>query len=183
MTKRKFSDIFTADAIAKTFGIPSLEDVAESTWEYVADAGHYASNEALKEGGTEQEAEKAREKAEEVAGSAIYNTWKSSFEDALSSGFAEYADLDIKPLAKEEWRYKVSPKTSWERSAVKLIDIINGVGYFYFRDLKDFLRSGPYTARTAVLGHIHWIRSAPAVYDASIARRYERNWESASRSL
>ena len=59
----------------------------------------------------------------------------------------------------------------------KIRETINGVGDFHFSSLREFLDSGPYTARQAVLGHLRSIRSYPAVYGGSGAHQmYEQHW-------
>jgi hypothetical protein len=55
------------------------------------------------------------------------------------------------------------------------MEIVNGVGYFHFDNLKDFLDSGPYTPREAVLSHLHWLKDRAEVYgDVRPNLQYDR---------
>lgn len=49
----------------------------------------------------------------------------------------------------------------WEDAADKIRETINGVGYFTFYSLREFLESGPYTARQAALSHLHCVLPPP----------------------
>ena len=60
--------------------------------------------------------------------------------------------------------YKVAPVTSWKDAAQKVLRVINGVGYFTYDNLKEFLDSGPYTAREAVLSNLTTARKYADVY-------------------
>lgn len=181
---KKISDTFDIDDLAKTFGIPTAEKADDGAADYAWEAGDYAYKEALKEDATESEAEEAREKAEQDIHDRLGAVWRNSFEDALGRIFEEYADLNIEVLKSKPWLYRVSPRTSWKKSAEKLIDVINGVGYFYFSSVKEFADSGPWTVREAVLGHIHWLKDAPRVYgDVSAERRFERSFEASARNI
>ena len=48
---------------------------------------------------------------------------------------------------------------------------VNGVDYFHFGTLKEFLDSGPYSGREAVLNHIGYIPQWAEVYGDTDARR------------
>ncbi len=72
--------------------------------------------------------------------------------------------------------YEIAPVTSWEDAERKIIETINGVGYFHFSSPREFRSSGPYrSAKDSVAQHLHWIKRAPEVYgDQSYERRVER---------
>jgi hypothetical protein len=75
---------------------------------------------------------------------------------------------------KGKWGVVISPRTSWNKSADKIRALINGVGMFYFASLGEFLRSGPYTAKEAVIGHIGLIKRYSDVYgETSPSRKME----------
>jgi hypothetical protein len=178
------SDTIEIDALAKLLDIPSFSAIDEATWEYVADAGLFAHDDVVKEDGTDAEAEAAKEKAEGEAQDRIYKAWKASFDGVVSSIFGEYGDLAVESMPKKEWLYKIRPRESWEKSAKRIMEVINGVGYFHFSSLDEFLRSGPWTARQATLEHLHWVKDGPAVYgDADAHGRFDRAWRELSRSL
>lgn len=71
--------------------------------------------------------------------------------------------------------FQIAPEKSWDVAARKLLTTINGVGDISFSSLKDFLDSGPYTARQAVLSHLGYIGRYPDVYGTPNAeRQFER---------
>lgn len=61
-------------------------------------------------------------------------------------------------------KIKIEPTETWSDAARELMKTINGVGNFHFWSLHDFLDSGPYTPREAVMSHLHWIKRYPDVY-------------------
>lgn len=91
------------------------------------------------------------------------NALESVFEDLL-----ERHGLKLEPF-KGEYLYRVVPKTKWDDAATEIVKTINGVGYFYFNTLRQFLDSGPYTARAGVLTHLHWVKHWPDVYEGTKA--------------
>lgn len=92
----------------------------------------------------------------------------SKYEGALESVFEDLLDkhqLEMRKLAEYGW--VLLPKTTWDAAANAIRQTINGVGSFYFSSLKEFLDSGPYTARAAVLTHLHWLKRWWEVYEGS----------------
>lgn len=173
---RMSKDKINVDELAKMFEIPAYEDLDERNIDYVADAGHYAAEHAQKEGLSEREIEEAREEAEMEAQDEVYQPWYDGILHVSEKLFGEHK-LELKPIGKDKrpWEYKILPKTTWEDAAREIIQTINGVGYFHFNSLKEFMDSGPYTARESVLSHIHWIADWPRVYGEGTARSmYDR---------
>lgn len=78
--------------------------------------------------------------------------------------------LDLRPHGRER-DLKIVPQATWEDAAEKIRQTMNGVGIFHFGSLGDFLRSGPYTARQAVLGHLRTITDWPLVREGRRASR------------
>ncbi len=72
--------------------------------------------------------------------------------------------------ARKDWEeryafdFRIEPVTSWSDAASKLLTTINGMGPFWWPNLRNFLSSGPYTAREAVLQHLGWIPDWYRVY-------------------
>lgn len=66
--------------------------------------------------------------------------------------------------------YKVEPSFDWNSAANEIRITIEGYGLFYFGNLKEFLSSGPYTARSAVLNHLHWLKEWYDVYEGGKAK-------------
>jgi hypothetical protein len=65
------------------------------------------------------------------------------------------------------WEYRVQPTPgrTWRDVADNVRRTINGVGMFVFDTTREFLDSGPYTAREAVLQHLGWIPDWYDVYE------------------
>ena len=75
------------------------------------------------------------------------------------------------------WEYRVQPcpGRDWCDCANNIRATINGVGMFGFASLHEFLDSGPYTAREAVLTHLGWCPDWYDVYEGGKASsRVER---------
>jgi hypothetical protein len=118
--------------------------------------------------------------AESAARDEVYGQWYDAVERAASKLLEEH-DLELQPVNSKDtsrpYQLKIVPGTSWDSSANKLRETINGVGMFRFDNLKEFLSSGPYTARQAVLSHLSWIKSHPEVYGGQSARSlYDQGW-------
>lgn len=71
---------------------------------------------------------------------------------------------------KNSWDKKIVPMESWKDAADRIRHTINGYGMFEFGTLKEFLDSGPYTDRGAVLNHLHWIKTWYQVYGSPNAQ-------------
>ena len=164
----------TIEYLAKMFGLPAWDDVEEMNVEYFAEAYRYGMQSGVEDDGL---------KAEQEAQDEIYRQWHTAVEYAATRLF-EMHGLTLQPVAARRgpktstpYEYRVVPAKSWADAATKLIETINGVGYFEFGSLKEFLESGPYTAREAVLSHLGWIKDYPRVYGSDSARSlYEHSW-------
>lgn len=159
-------DQINIDELAKLFDLPPSDDVIESNIDYISDA-------YMSEGGE-------NEKAEMEAQDEIYGKWHDAVEYAATQ-LLERHGLTLKENRRSPKRrtyeYRVIPMKSWEDAAGAIMETINGVGYFEFNSLREFLESGPYTAKQAVLSHLHWIKDRPKVYgDTSAQRYYDRSW-------
>ena len=172
-------DTVSYDDLAEMFGIDSLGDLHEANWEYVAGQGDHAYEHVLAEGESEEEAEEeaeaAREQAEYEASDELTDKWKAGVEAAAGHEFDEHG---LRLVEKGDWEFRIVPEKSWRDAAERIIDTINGVGYFYFPSVSEFVRStsssGP---KEAVLSHLHWLKDRAEVYgDERPQRRYERVW-------
>ena len=68
-------------------------------------------------------------------------------------------------------------KRGWSYSARKLIEVINGYGMFYFQDVGEGIRSGPYQgAKGFVMNHLGWIAEYYNVYEGSKAKYVFERW-------
>jgi hypothetical protein len=165
-TGDKTSDKTTIAALAEELGLPAWDRIDDMNQE------HYWEMAKGLEGEEAVEAERA-------AQDEVYAQWYDA--DAASKLFEEHG-LELKPVgkykaSKRPYELKIVPKTSWNDAANKLRETINGVGSFHFNNLREYLDSGPYTARQAVLSHLHWIKRYPDVYGSQSAQRmYEQHW-------
>jgi hypothetical protein len=162
------SDKINIDQLAQLLNLPTWEDVDELNhqhyWEMARGAGD----------------KEAQSEAEQAAQDEVYGQWYDAVEHAASTLLGEH-DLELQPVGskttKRPHQLKIVPGTSWASSADKVRETINGDGTLYFNDLTEFLASGPYTARQAVLSHLNWIKHYPHVYGGPGARQlYDQHW-------
>jgi hypothetical protein len=165
----KTSDKITIDQLAKMFELPDWDRIDEMNQQHYWEMSRGA------------EGEEAQMEAEREAQDDVYGQWYDAVESVASKLFEEHG-LELSPTGKQgtekrRYDFKIVPSTSWDDAANKIRETINGVGDFHFNDLKEFLRSGPYSARQAVLSHLGYIRRYPAVYGGLGARQmYEHAW-------
>jgi hypothetical protein len=176
-TAAKTGDKITIDQLAEMFGLPSWERIDEMNQQHYWEMSRGA------------EGEEEQMEAERAAQDDVYAQWYDAVERAASNLFEEHG-LELQPAGKwspstyaktkserRPHQLKIVPSNSWEDAANKIRETINGVGDFHFDDLADFLRSGPYTARQAVLAHLGYIKRYPAVYGGLGASQiYEQHW-------
>ena len=147
--KSKVSDILDQERLAKILGVITPEDFMENIYS----SGHFDSEEE------EQEAYKNYKNALESVGERLFG------EHGLT--LVEIRGGRGKKSYTRGW--KVVPTESWSKAAASIVNTINGVGQFEFNSLREFLESGPYTERQAVLSHLGWIRDWPRVYGSGTA--------------
>lgn len=163
----KITDHISIDQLATLFKLP------DGCNDYETDTYHYVYTNAIDEGLTDAEATEAALRAEQTEQDEFYFKWYDAVHH-VSEHFFNLHGLDLKTFGNPKGRpfeYKIVPTKSWNVAAASILETINGVGYFYFDSLKDFLDSGPYTARQATLTHIHWLKDYAEVYGADSPRR------------
>lgn len=176
--------------LAEQFGLEPYDEVHDRNWEVISDAGSAAWNEVLRESPrAEARAEKARVNAGRKADESMYHAWHSAVLSTVEPLLEEHG-LRLAPIDRSKRvrdypaLFRLVPALSWEDSARKLIRTINGVGEFEFSSLREFMDSGPYTAREAVLSHLGWIQKWPEVYgEKSTKRRFESSLDQGFRNL
>lgn len=177
------SNKITIEALAKMLGLPSWDEIDELNRDYYADCAAGACD--IDPSDHDSEPFDAQIKAEEEAQAEIFGKWHGAVLAAASALF-EAHDLDLvelmpkgAPAGARSWDFRIVPHAgrTWQSAADKIRETINGIGYFYFSTLAEFLASGPYTARRAVLAHLGVIARYPEVYGSASARRiYEGSW-------
>ena len=175
---RKAKDSIDIDELAKMFELPTSEDLYDHD---SGDTYSYAHKQAINDGESEEKAEKTAQKAEQEEQDEYFHKWYDAVEAVAEKLFGEHGLTLVGKAVrgkkvKRPFEFRIVPTKSWSDSAREIMKTINGVGMFEFNTLKDFLDSGPYSARDAVLKHLHWISRWPDVYgDSSAARMYERH--------
>lgn len=166
------SDKVNLDALAAMFGIPAWDDLRERNADSIGEAYGYAYNDAKSRGWSEGKADLAAQKAEWEAEGELYRQWRNALLGAVEPEFEKHL-LELVPVGRHKipYEFRVVPTKGWREAASKIIGTLNGVGEFAFGSLRDFLASGPYSAREAVLRHIHWIPSRAGVYGYRSAER------------
>jgi len=183
-TMKRLKDTFTLDEIAGLLGVDSwekIEDRNPDAWgEYYSHTFRETKAEAIKDGLDEQtaelRAENAAMEAESEARSESYGKWKNAMLHAAETIIGEHK-LELRQLKTKQYLYKLVPAETWRDAAAMLRDTINGYGPFYFNNVQEFLDSGPYTARQAVLEHLHWMKDRAEVYGTSNAERLMGDWD------
>jgi hypothetical protein len=168
---RPTSDKIDVNQLAELFKLPEWDKIDEHNLDYYWESGNEAYKYAIRNEESEEDAEKAREDAESEASGEVFNSWHDGVTSAAERLFGEH-DLELSPTTSDRtpFEYLVVPKTTWRAALAKIIETINGVGYFHFNDVEEFLDSGPYTEEEGVLSHLHWIESYPEVYGDTSAR-------------
>lgn len=163
---QRSTGVVNIDQLAAMFGLPSWDKIEEMNQDYIWESARGA------------ETEEAQQKAEEEASAELYNKWHDAVESAAENLFGLHGlDLVAKGKGDRAYEYKIEPKQSWQDAARQIVNTINGVGYFHFNTTKEFLDSGPWTAREAVLEHLGYIKRYSDVYGSDSAKsRFEAAW-------
>lgn len=172
------------EELCKDLGIPQWDYAGVDFSEAYGYAYRSAMQDAEEEGMDPDKAEEfAQEKgleAEQELADAVFRAHENAVEHAIEETL-EPANLIV---SCEKGQCLISPKVSWDDSAEQIIEVINGIGFFHFNSLREFLDSGPYTAREAVEGHLHHMASYGEVYGTSSPRRlYQKDFEAGTRYL
>ncbi len=185
----RYPAVVTIDELARLLALPTYDEVHERADDFIWETAHQSWDED-EDGDTDSDA--FMERMQEVESDEVFKPWHSGVEAAATRAFQEHGmALEAMKPAKgapkdaRPWQYKISPlsddgrskTTSWARPAEMMVDTINGVGPFYFSSVKDFVDSGPWTTKSAVLSHLHWMRRYPEVYGARPYRStYDEAW-------
>lgn len=175
MAKSKYSDTTDLDKLAKLFGIPTSDELSEMN--DFSEAYSAGRREALADGATEDEADEKGLEYEQAEQDELYSRWSDGVTHVADELFGRHG-LELSPKHPDKksgrsFEYKIFPSKSWNDAANKIRETVNGVGDFHFNTLKEFLDSGPYTAREAVLSHLGYISDWPNVYgNSSPSRMY-----------
>jgi hypothetical protein len=154
--KKPTSSKIDLDRIVKLFGLPEWDDLDERTLHYYHEAARGAEDE---------------EAAADAARDELYRNWYDAVTSVAERLFGEHG-LNLIAVGKGDrpYEFKIAPQTSWDAAANWIRETINGVGYFHFNNLREFLDSGPYTAQQAALSHLGSIADHPRVYGSGSAR-------------
>jgi len=162
--RRLESNIVTFDRLCRLLGVDSWDKVQDENIDYYC---QWWDRDA-----TEEENFKVEEEAISDHFKKYYDAVTGVAEDVFGShGLLLVGKFRRKPVDRP-WEFYVRPKVSWEDAADHVRVTINGVGVFGFDSLREFLDSGPYTARRAVLQHLGWIPDWYDVYEGSKARSH-----------
>jgi hypothetical protein len=160
---KKTGDKISIADLAKMFNLPD--------WDRIDDLNQQHYWQMAKESVDDPNDEDEMQKAEEKAQQEIYHQWYDAVEHVGDNLFGEHG-LELKQIGKKgrSFELKITPQNSWNDAANKIRETVNGEGMFGFSTLKEFLDSGPYTAKQAVLSHLGYIRHYPAIYGGTGAR-------------
>lgn len=170
-TQTRITDKTDIEELAKLFGLPSWKSVDELNSDYYFESAAGAENET------------EHDRAFEDAQNEVYAKWYDAVEHVANS-LLEKHGLELQPIRhprkrgdRRPFQMKIIPSRSWEDAADRIRETINGVGMFHFHNLREFLDSGPYTARQTVLTSIGQIRYYPEIYGTgSPMTMYQHYW-------
>lgn len=167
MSNKQLSNHIGYDSISELLDCRTIEAYHDSVFSSGEGPHTYdcAMREARAEGKSEEEAEKYAAEAEQAEIDEVLKKYMNELESVFEQMCSDHGLEVTKHTSKKKGIYfTLTPKKSWRDAAECIRDTINGVGSFYFSSLKEFLASGPYTAREAVLTHLHWMKRRPDVY-------------------
>jgi hypothetical protein len=139
--RSEIQDTFDFDRIAEILGVDSLSTMDDKYWWDL----------------------------DEEDRDECYNVYLNGLEKAFKA-LCDAHGLEVVEVKDKSWLRKVKPKEDWKKSASEILETVNGVGYFHFVNLNEFLNSGPYTPRAATLLHLHYIKRYPDVYGSNSIR-------------
>ncbi len=184
MAKRaKASDTFTFNELCSAVGLKvsyeGMNELVERNHDYIFEAGNHAYEQGIEYGEDEDKAEEARSEAEMEASDEIATAYIDAAIEAIDSELSERFALaltEVKGRKNQEMRWKIAPLRTWRESLGHIVEMINGVGYYRFDSIREFLNSGPYTEREGVLTHLHYLADYGSVYgDRSLQRVFDDN--------
>ena len=178
MPTKTLSDKLNLDQLAELFMLPDFERIAEMNSDNTYTESMYAYNEAIKDGDSEDAAEEKQIEAQQDAESELYRKWAGGVLHAAETLFGKHG-LELTAIKAKNakrgdvsFEYKIHPTKSWDAAAEQIRVTIDGVGSIYVGiNLHEFLDSGPWTARQAVLEHLRWMSQYPSVYGSTSAHR------------
>lgn len=183
MKRTKTPDTFTFEELCRAVGLKAsyegMNKLEEHNHDYIFEAGDYAYKQAIKDGEDEDKAEEARSEAEMEASGEIATAYVNAAIETIENALTEHFALDlteVKGRKGEQTRWKIAPLRTWRESLGHIVETINGVGYYHFGSIREFLNSGPYTEREGVLTHLHYLAAYGSVYgDKSLQRTFDDN--------
>lgn len=171
--------------LQKKLELPEYDDLYENNVDYISEAGGYASSEVwenarrdnpdlveAEEGQVAVDADRAREKAEMVAGDELFRTWYGAVERAAEQIWG-FHGLDIRS-GHAGTAFLVKPATgkTWHDVARQIAITINGVGMVEV-SAEEYAKN----PRTWVLNHLGAMKYQPDVYGTASAQRiYESSF-------
>jgi hypothetical protein len=181
------------DNLCSLLEIEKFEDLHERNCDWIFDSSHKALSYHIKEfrknnpnvsdDDVDAESEKYREDYEIQLGEKMRKHYLNALEKAAEYLFANHGMEISRKKAKTGASYFiVKPKESWKDVCEKLVETINGVGYFYFDNAAALADSIPDTYKGTAISHFHWMNDYSRVYGCQSANSsYESEMEWAFR--
>src|SRR3990167_3560745 len=120
MTKREA--LLSVDDLAGAFDMPSWERIEEANTETIFEEGHNAAREVMREDGTEDEIEDARDKAERGYLDHVYSRWSNAV-GRVSNEIAAEHGLELLEVGRGHYRLVpgelAGEKYTWQDAAQK----------------------------------------------------------------
>lgn len=184
MTLKHVENKITWNQMAKLLGVKTPEDKSEEVYENVISGDFGWLHKEVREDLT-REYEGEDSPTEDEIDQEMANREEIIIQDECAEADIEYRrairyvmeklcnahDLCLIDNEDGESFFVEPAEGDWKNAASKIIQTINGVGYFEFDSIETFIDCGPYEdAEQAVLSHLHWIAEWPNVYEGTKAK-------------
>lgn len=164
-------DTISLDDYCRKFGLTSVEELIEENNEWVWDsASETARN--FERDTPEWEA------AFDAESERLWASINAAYNKALRKTADYLSELGIKVTFGEDDTVTFS-SDNWEEAGKTLLESINGYGMFYYSNLDELIRMGPFdSVKSAVISHLHWHCERGDVFgESSILNHFDRALE------
>lgn len=166
-----YDGVYNIDEIAALLKLPKYEEVHENNLDYISETAKYQVGGEVDWTNLSEEFMEAEA---EIENEEIFKPWHRGVMAAADDLFERHG-LVLSPHGRVPpkalpFEYKVTPVDSWLTAASAIMATITGYGMFDYPSVQDFIDSGPYTPKAAVLSHLGWVKEYPGIYGSASAQ-------------
>jgi hypothetical protein len=174
----KLKNKTTVDELAEMFKLTSWDELDDANFDYYWQSAHEAM--AYRDFENDAEREEEMYRVQDSTRDELFANWYNAVMSVADTMFGKL-ELDLVPVkvkgkvSEFPFEFVIKPRKNWKHSCEEIVNLINGVGYFYFRDVNALLSSGPYTPMQAVLNHLGYVNYYHQIYGSeSPSNLYDR---------